>query len=201
MWLYAGLGNPGPEYARTRHNLGWWVLEDLAGELGLSFREFPALRALVAEWPGRAWFLLPLTYMNLSGEAVAPALEYFRVPRENLLVIHDDLDLPLGRLKFVPKGGAGGHRGVLSVMAALGSEEFARLKLGIGRPPAGVPVRDYVLAEFTPEEHPRVEKMIELAVRALRELPEKGLLRIMSLYNRKEAFQNEKERKRSIDGC
>ncbi|QJA06748.1 aminoacyl-tRNA hydrolase [Thermosulfurimonas marina] len=192
MWLYAGLGNPGPKYARTRHNLGWIVLEALAEELGLSWREVPALKALVGEWPGRAWLLLPLTYMNLSGEAVAPALEHFAIPRERLLVIHDDLDLPLGRIKFAPKGGAGGHRGVLSVISAVGSEEFPRLKLGIGRPPAGVPVRDYVLSEFEPEEWARVERMVHLALAALKDLPEKGLLKVMSLYNRREAPQNKK---------
>ncbi|RUM89768.1 MAG: aminoacyl-tRNA hydrolase [Thermodesulfatator sp.] len=190
MWLYVGLGNAGSEYAHTRHNLGWRVLGTLAQDLGLSFRKVPALRSLMAEWKGRAWLLLPLTYMNLSGEAVAPAVKELGIPLENLLVVHDDLDLPLGRLKFVPKGGAGGHRGVLSVMAAVGSPEFPRLKLGIDRPPKGVPVRAYVLSAFLPEELPLVEKVTRLAAEALKLLPEEGLSKVMSLYNRKDILHN-----------
>ncbi len=189
MWLLVGLGNPGPSYARTRHNLGWMVVEALAEDQGLSFKEVPALKSLVAEGP-QVRLLKPLTYMNLSGVAVALALERWAIPLEHLLVIHDDLDLPLGRLKFAPKGGAGGHRGVLSIIGALGTQEFPRLKLGIGRPPAGISVPDYVLSEFEPSEWPVAEKVIETAVEALEVLLSKGLEKAMSLYNRRDLFQN-----------
>ncbi len=187
MWLLVGLGNPGPRYLHTRHNLGWLVISALAESRGRRWQSEE--RALVAELPGEAWLLLPLTYMNLSGEAVGPMAREKNIPPERVLVVHDDLDLPLGRMKFVPKGGAGGHRGVLSVMSALGTEEFPRLKLGIGRPPAGVPVKDYVLSEFTPEEWPLVEKVILRAQEALECLLKEGLLKAMSLYNRREELK------------
>jgi len=162
------------------------VLEVLAQKLGLRFKEAFGGKALLAELPGKAYLLLPLTYMNLSGEAVWPAAQKFKFSPERILVIHDDLDLPLGRLKFVPKGGAGGHRGVLSIIETLGTEAFPRLKLGIGRPPQGVSVVDYVLSEFNPQEREVVEKVLATAVKALETLLEEGLTKTMSLYNRKD---------------
>ncbi len=193
MWLVVGLGNPGPRYFYTRHNLGWLVVATLAEREGLRFREVPEFKGLFVEWPERAALLLPLTYMNLSGEAVAPAIKNLALSPERLLVLYDDLDLPLGRLKISPKGSSGGHRGVASVIAALGTEDFPRLRLGIGRPPAGVPVKDYVLSEFLPEERPVVERVVAKAVEAVKTVIEVGLPQAMTLYNRKDLIQNEKE--------
>ncbi len=192
MWLFAGLGNPGPEYFFTRHNLGWRAVALLAEELKLTFRENPSLEALIAEGK-EAVLLLPLTYMNLSGKAVAGATEHYRIPPERVLLVHDDLDLPLGRMKILPRGGSGGHRGVASVLAMLGTEEIPRLKLGIGRPPSGISVPDYVLSPFRPEEEPVVEKVLELSVAAMRTILREGLPKAMSLYNRRDLLQNERE--------
>jgi len=181
-WVFAGLGNPGPAYRFTRHNFGFLVLEALAERENLSFSDGPH-RCSVAPWR-EALLVKPLTYMNLSGECIGPLLKRLSLPVERLLVIHDDLDLPLGRLKLVPKGGAGGHRGVRSIIEVLGSKEFPRLKLGIGRPPAGMSVRDYVLSPFTEEEWPTVKKVLARAVEALEFLLENDLEKAMTLYNR-----------------
>ncbi len=182
QWIWAGLGNPGPAYRFTRHNFGFLLLETLAEREGLVFEEGPFPCAL-APWQ-EVLLVKPMTYMNLSGECVGPLVKRLALPPAKLLVIHDDLDLPLGRLKFVPKGGAGGHRGVRSIIEALGTNEFPRLKLGIGRPPEGISVRDYVLSPFSDEEWPLVKKVLERAREALSYLLENGLAKTMSLYNR-----------------
>lgn len=181
-WLWVGLGNPGPRYRLTRHNFGFLVLEAFAAEKGLVFEKGP-FESEIATY--RDVFLLkPQTFMNLSGEAVAPWAEKLKITPERILVMHDDLDLPLGRIKFAPKGGAGGHRGVLSIIEHLGTREFPRLKLGIGRPPEGIPVREYVLSPFSEEEWPLVEKVIGRALEALDFLLLEGLLKAMSRFNR-----------------
>lgn len=190
MWLLVGLGNPGPRFLRTRHNFGWLVVSALAESQGLKFFEALSGKAMMAELPGKAYLLLPLTYMNLSGEAVLPAAQELSVSPERILVVHDDLDLPLGRLKLVPKGGAGGHRGVLSIISALGTEAFPRMKLGIGRPLRGVSVKDYVLSEFGPEEWPLAEKVIEVGVKAIEVIFSEGLEKAMTLYNRRDLIKN-----------
>ncbi len=182
QWVWAGLGNPGPAYQFTRHNFGFLVVDYWAQEKGLSFETGPFDCAL-APHP-QVLLVKPLTYMNLSGRCVAPLLKRVALPPERLLVIHDDLDLPLGRLKFAPKGGAGGHRGVRSIIEALGTQEFPRLKLGIGRPPQGISVRDFVLSPFSEEEWPVVEKVVKRAAEALDHLLKTDLLKTMSLFNR-----------------
>ncbi len=188
-WLWVGLGNPGPQYALTRHNFGFLVLDYWAREKGLSFQK-ASYKSEVAFFEEVA-LLKPQTFMNLSGQAVAPWVKELALSPRNVLVIHDDLDLPLGRIKFVPKGGAGGHKGVLSIIAALGTEEFPRLKLGIGRPPKGVPVAEYVLSPFEEGEWPTVEKVILRAFEALEFLRQEGLEKTMSLFNRPFLAENQ----------
>ncbi len=179
--MYVGLGNPGPAYQFTRHNFGFLLLDFWAKEKKISFSQGP----FKTEWAlwDKVLLVKPLTFMNLSGQAVAPLACELSLSPERILVIHDDLDLPLGRLKFVPKGGAGGHRGVLSIIEALGTKEFPRLKLGINRPPRGISVRDYVLSPFTDEEWPIVEKVIARAAEALELLSKERLPKTMSLFN------------------
>jgi len=181
-WVWAGLGNPGPAYRFTRHNFGFLLLEALAEREALSFEEGP-FQCQIATWQG-VLLVKPLTYMNLSGQCLGPLLRELSHPLDRFLVIHDDLDLPLGRFKFALKGGAGGHRGVLSIIEALGTKEFPRLKLGIGRPPAGISVRDYVLSPFGDEEWPLVKEVLDKALEALVFLLENDLLKTMSLYHR-----------------
>ena len=177
MRLIVGLGNPGREYAWTRHNLGWQVAAYLSGEWGIPLGK----KGLEAVWgQGRVGgetviLAQPTTYMNLSGQAVSLLLAYFKLSPENLVAIHDDLDVPLWRVKIVERGGAGGHRGVASIISQLHTEEFIRVKLGIGRPPAERPTENYVLSHFPADEAENVAQLIERAVQAVDTLVREGL--------------------------
>ncbi len=179
-FLVVGLGNPGPGYAKTRHNAGFMVLDRLAEEEGLAFRE--KQDALLAEW-GPGWLMKPLTYMNLSGRAVAPFVRKKGIPLDRLLVVHDDMDLPLGRIRLKRGGASGGQKGVASIIEALGEGGFDRLRIGIGRPPPGVdPVR-YVLSPFTPEEWPILERVLKAGAEAVRVWNEEGLSAAQGRFN------------------
>ncbi|MBM4273871.1 MAG: aminoacyl-tRNA hydrolase [Deltaproteobacteria bacterium] len=175
--LIVGLGNPGPQYAFTRHNLGFMVVEELSRRWRIPLNR----QTLTARWgQGRAGdtpviLAEPLTYMNLSGKAVSGLLRYFRLTPERLVVIHDDLDVPLGRLKIMEGGGPGGHRGVASIIGALGAEEFIRVKLGIGRPPAEMLSEDFVLSPFAKEEEEMAAALVERGAEAVVALLKEGL--------------------------
>lgn len=184
-----GLGNPGRRYERTRHNVGFRVLDAVAAAAGLDFGDARrGVQALVAQgrYLGRPVILLkPMTYMNRSGEAVAPLLRFFRVDPADMLVVHDDLDVPFGRLKLVRGGGAGGHNGVRSVAAVLGTRDFPRLKVGIGRPPAGLSAEAYVLQAFTPEEEDHLGEVVQRALEGVREFLQAGVEAAMNRVNRR----------------
>jgi PTH1 family peptidyl-tRNA hydrolase len=177
MRLIVGLGNPGREYAWTRHNLGFQVVNYLAELWGLPLKR----RSLESVWGqgkvGRETVILaqPATYMNLSGQAVSLLLRYFKLTPQDLVVVHDDLDVPLWRLKIVERGGPGGHKGVLSLIGALGTEEFVRVKLGIGRPTPEMPTENYVLTHFPASEAENVAILVEQAGEAVATLVEHGL--------------------------
>ena len=151
--LIVGLGNPGPQYAETRHNVGFQFVDYLAGKHGLNFStfRFNAHLAFGTVKGQEVVLAKPLTFMNLSGQAVKPLLKSLGVTTANLLVVYDDMDLPLGSIRFRLRGGSGGHRGMQSIIEALGHQDFPRLRFGIGRPARGDPV-DYVLGEFSEEE-------------------------------------------------
>ncbi len=183
MWIFCGLGNPGEEYRLTRHNFGFLVVSSFAEKHKLSFKFDSSLESEIAPFKDKALLLKPMTYMNLSGRAVKKVLNKYKIPPENLLVIYDDLDLPLGRIKLLPKGGAGGHRGVQSIIEALNTENFPRLKLGIGRPKKGKDPKEYVLSPFLEEEWPTVKKVIELATSTLEEIIFIGLWKTMTKVN------------------
>jgi PTH1 family peptidyl-tRNA hydrolase len=153
-WLVAGLGNPGPAYAYTRHNVGFAVVERLAAGATAGFSPGPceAEVALVFLSSVPVALLKPQTFMNRSGAAVAGWLARLGLPPARLIVVHDDLDLPVGRLRVVAAAGAGGHRGVASIQDCLGTTEFGRVRIGIGRPEAGEDAADRVLAKIVPEE-------------------------------------------------
>jgi peptidyl-tRNA hydrolase, PTH1 family len=177
MRLLVGLGNPGREYAWTKHNLGFQVVHYL-GE----FWDIPLTRTThTALWgQGRVGsesviLAQPTTYMNLSGQAVSRLLAYFKLTPEDLVVIHDDLDVPLWRLKLVERGGPGGHKGVQDIIATLHTDEFLRVKLGIGRPPAGRSTEKYVLAPFPAADAENVAVLLERAVQAVDCLITEGL--------------------------
>jgi len=177
MHLIVGLGNPGPEYAATRHNLGYRVVAELAARWRLPLSR----RSLECRWGqgrvgGKAVVLAqPTTYMNLSGRAVSKLLRYFKLAPGALVVVHDDLDVPFGRLKMVTRGGPAGHRGVLSVMAELDTEEFLRVKLGVGRPPPEAASEDYVLSPFSREETALIPELVSWAASAVETLLAEGL--------------------------
>lgn len=169
-FLLVGLGNPGPAYQGTRHNAGFMVLDRLAQEEGLSWR--PKDEAEWADWQ-EGHLLKPLTMMNLSGKAVAPVARKKGLEASQILVIYDDLDLPLGKIRLRPGGSAGGHRGVASIIEHLGTADFPRLKIGIGRPPGETIT--YVLGSFTASEREILARVIPAATQAIRIWLEQGL--------------------------
>uniref|UniRef100_A0A831TAI5 Peptidyl-tRNA hydrolase n=1 Tax=Thermorudis peleae TaxID=1382356 RepID=A0A831TAI5_9BACT len=184
--LIAGLGNPGARYARTRHNAGFMVVDALARRLGVQqWRErFDAQLATCDGAGTRVILLKPMTYMNLSGRSVQQALSWYRVPLDRLLVVYDDVDLPFGTIRIRLGGSSGGHHGVESIIVALGSDRFARLRVGIGRPHDGRDVTAYVLTRFTPEEEERLPGIIERAAEAALTWSREGIVKAMNLFNR-----------------
>ena len=169
VWLIVGLGNPGAEYARTRHNTGFLALDELAGMLGVKV-ERSRFRALTgtASYRGNKLILLkPQTYMNASGMAVEPAAHFYKVPPERVLVIFDDISLPVGRIRVRKDGSAGGHNGLKSIIHALGSEDFPRVKVGVGaKPHPDYDLADWVLSVVAKEEQPAYQAALRNAAEA-----------------------------------
>jgi peptidyl-tRNA hydrolase, PTH1 family len=182
--LVAGLGNPGRGYERTRHNIGFLVADELARRQGGSFRsKFNGQLAEVRLGDLRLGLLKPETYMNVSGKSVAAARKFFKVDPADLLVVHDDVDLEPGRLQARLGGGLAGHNGLRSIAGALGTQDFLRLRIGVGRPERGDqrPVADYVLSEFEPEVD--VEALVSRAADAVETMARDGLEVAQSRYN------------------
>jgi peptidyl-tRNA hydrolase, PTH1 family len=163
--IVVGLRNPGADYEGTRHNVGAEVAAHLLERMGEAPGRAPSrISGLIAQagvGDDRTLFLLPYTFMNETGRAVRSALDYYKVSTDDLLVIHDDIDLPFGRLRLQVAGGSGGHNGIRSVESALGTKEFSRLKIGVGRPPGSQDPAAYVLHPFTKSERPEVDLMVE----------------------------------------
>ncbi|WP_018291924.1 aminoacyl-tRNA hydrolase [Verrucomicrobium sp. 3C] len=180
--LIFGLGNPGPEYRGTRHNVGLMVLEAVARRQKLSWRPERSGPACVAEGK-QALFISPLCYMNESGVIVRNFLQRLRKKPEDIFVIVDDIALPLGKLRLRPGGASGGHRGLLSIVSAIGTEGFGRLRCGIGPLPRGVDLADFVLARFCNDERPDLEAMIEQAADAFECCQECGIAVAMNRFN------------------
>jgi PTH1 family peptidyl-tRNA hydrolase len=182
--LVAGLGNPGREYERTRHNAGWMVLDELARRHGGSWRsKFSGSLAEVRLADLRLALLKPETYMNDSGRSVGAAVRFFKVEPEQVLVVHDDVDLEAGRLQARAGGGLAGHNGLRSLAQHLGSQDFLRLRIGVGRPGRGDPrpVADWVLSPFAPEED--AEALIARAADAVETIAQDGLEAAQQRYN------------------
>lgn len=164
MKLVVGLGNPGRKYQATRHNAGFWWVERLAEQVGVGLRaegRFQGLAGRMSPPYGNAWLLLPETFMNHSGRAVAALASFYRIPPADILVVHDELDLPPGAVKLKKGGGAGGHNGVSDIASQLGSKDFWRLRLGIGHPGVRDEVIDYVLCAPRAEERRAIDDAIE----------------------------------------
>lgn len=183
MWLLVGLGNPGSRYARTRHNIGFMVLDALAGDLGLTFKERADYRAGDGSMENeRIIFVEPLTFMNRSGSAVKKVADRHAVSPERIIVVHDDLDLPAGKLKIRKKGSSGGHKGIESIIQTLGSRDFIRVKIGIGRDPL-IPTEAFVLSKFRRDEIPFIREALTQASQAIACIIAEGPDRAMNKYN------------------
>lgn len=185
MKIIAGLGNPGERYLFTRHNLGFMVADRLALSHHLSFRR-KKFDALLAEGPIGgipAILLKPQTFMNLSGKAVGPLVRFFKVDAADLVVIHDDLDLPFGTIRVKKGGGDGGHKGLQSIIEALGTDDFLRLRFGIGKPVTKELVEAYVLEPFGKEETECLTVLLERACRAVEEILSAGPQSAMNKFN------------------
>jgi PTH1 family peptidyl-tRNA hydrolase len=182
--LVAGLGNPGPEHARDRHNAGWMVVDELARRHSGSFRgKFSGKLAETRVGDAKVALLKPETYMNESGRSISAAARFFKLPAECVLVVHDDVDLPVGRLQARLGGGLAGHNGLRSITQALGTPEFLRVRIGVGRPERGDPrpVADYVLSPFAPEDD--AESLISRAADAVEALLSDGLVETQQQFN------------------
>ena len=187
MKLIAGLGNPGKKYRESRHNVGFCVVDHLARQwtVELTRRKHQGRLGSVLRWGERIVLLKPQTYMNLSGESVSAAMLFYKVSPADLLVIVDDMALPLGQLRLRPKGSAGGHNGLKDIITKLGHDEFGRLRIGIG-PAAADGATSHVLGEFDEEEKSKIDQAIGEAAGAVACWCEKGIDEAMNRYNPKE---------------
>jgi PTH1 family peptidyl-tRNA hydrolase len=191
--LVAGLGNPGDRYRGTRHNVGFSVLDAIAARHGLKFETAPA-EALQARWrrPDADVLLVkPLTFMNLSGQAVGELLRYFRIDPAEVLIVTDDVNLPIGRLRARPGGTEGGHNGLKSITQHLGTIDYARLRIGVGRGDERRDLADHVTARFEPDEQGAIDESIARAADAVELWIGEGLLNVMNAFNREVKDGNE----------
>ncbi|HJV47536.1 MAG TPA: aminoacyl-tRNA hydrolase [Bacillota bacterium] len=185
MKLIIGLGNPGKQYELTRHNAGFMVIDQLASMLGIELNQIK-FKGLVGEGrigAEKVILLKPLTYMNLSGESLIQVLQFFKLESDDILVIYDDLDTVTGQIRLRMKGSAGGHNGIKSIVQHLGTEEFDRIRVGIGRPPQGKKVVDYVLENFHPEEKKELESAVIRSAEAAKLWLDVPFDQVMNKYN------------------
>jgi PTH1 family peptidyl-tRNA hydrolase len=182
--VIAGLGNPGEKYAYTRHNIGFMVISELADRFKInSSYKFDGLIGDFFFGGEKIIIFQPMKYMNKSGQPIYKVLDYFGIEPEDLLIIHDDLDLELGSMRFKQNGGSGGHNGIKSIINNLGTDNFKRLKIGIGRPPENIPVPDFVLTTFRGEEKDVSEKVVKDAASAVELMLKENISKAMNRYN------------------
>lgn len=190
--IIVGLGNPGKKYAETRHNVGFMVVERLAHQLGLSIKKEKNCDADVAKGVvgNTLWHcLFPMTYMNLSGIAVRRYLDYYDLPVQDLLVVSDDVEIPFGQLRLKEAGGTGGHNGLKSLQQQLSTQNYRRLRVGVGSPGKEgnvlIPLEDFVLSPFAPHERQGLPEFLDAAVEAIRRLEAEEISKVMSTVNDK----------------
>ena len=189
MKLLVGLGNPGPEYARTRHNMGFLVADEVARMTGAGFtlKKFGAEIAEAAADGEKFWIVKPQTYMNHSGEAVGAAMRFWKLDVADLVVVHDDLELEPFRVQVKVGGGHAGHNGLRSVNAHVGSPDYARVRVGVGRPPPQVDPADWVLGRFSRSEDREVVDVVERGAAAARAVVVDGAAKAMNEFNRRKS--------------
>ncbi|WP_282597734.1 aminoacyl-tRNA hydrolase [Bacillus sp. REN3] len=185
MKLFVGLGNPGRQYDKTRHNIGFEVIDELSErwDIPLDLAKHKGIFGIGRTGGEKVILLKPLTYMNLSGESIRAVMDYYDVDIEDLVVIYDDLDMPTGRIRLRQKGGAGGHNGIKSTIAHLGTQEFKRIRVGISRPQNGMAVTDWVLGRFTSEEQAKMAEAVTKAADASESWLSKPFLEVMNTFN------------------
>jgi PTH1 family peptidyl-tRNA hydrolase len=185
--MIVGLGNPGIPYRMTRHNIGFQVVERLAkiNRISIRAKRFKSLYGTGSIDSQQVVIAKPMTFMNRSGEAIKKAAHFFHLGIEDLVIVHDDLDLPFGRLRFKQRGRDGGHQGVRSIIESMGANDFLRLKVGIGRPPVGMEPADYVLEAFDEVEQSHLDQILSQAAESLKVMLLEGLERAMNLFQRK----------------
>lgn len=185
-WLIVGLGNPGPEYAKTRHNIGFRCLDILAQKLGCTVDrgKFQGLYGQASYRGQKVYLLKPLTYMNLSGRSVVQLSAYFQIPPQRIIVMFDDISLEPGRLRVRPSGSAGGHNGIKSIIQELGSQDFPRVKIGVGaKPHPDFDLADWVLSPFTAQEEKALAVSLENGANAALTILEQGTAQAANAYN------------------
>jgi PTH1 family peptidyl-tRNA hydrolase len=185
MKCIVGLGNPGRKYKDTRHNIGFMVIDELLNrhQWKLDKKKFNGKYSMEFAQGEKIILLQPQTYMNLSGESIRPLMDFYDMNTEDVLVIYDDLDLPAGKIRLRQKGGHGGHNGIRSTIDQLGTKEFKRLRIGIGRPTSPIPIVDYVLQSFSTDQQDDVTSSIERAADACELWFKKDFAEVMNAYN------------------
>jgi PTH1 family peptidyl-tRNA hydrolase len=183
MWIIAGLGNPGRKYSRTRHNVGFLVAEEIASRYKIDLRKKEGYKTGRGSIEGQDVLLMePLLYMNMSGLAVKPMIKKFNIQPESLIIIHDDLDMQTGKMRIRKTGSSGGHRGVESIIQSVGSKDFIRIKIGIGRE-QGIPAEEYVLSKFSRQEISLIKETIQKAADAAEVIISEGVDKAMNRFN------------------
>jgi len=185
IFLIAGLGNPGKDYRHTRHNIGFMVIDHLSIELKIPVKKVKQKSLIgIGKLDNKEILLVkPQTFMNNSGESIAPLMRYYKVPHQNLMVIHDDLDIPFGTIRIRPTGGTSGQKGMKSIIEKIGSQEFPRIRMGIGRPPGHMDPVDFVLENFSKDQLSILENILEDATNAIKTFIIDGLNKAMNTYN------------------
>lgn len=194
MKLIVGLGNPGPRYAATRHNVGFRVADQIAARHGVTFERGPAnaLVTKIRRWAEPAWIAKPQTMMNLSGQAVADLARFYQIDPAAIFVIVDEVQLPLARLRARRGGSAGGHNGLKSIIERLGTDAFPRLRIGVGRGDPRRDLADHVLAKFDRDEQPEIEAAIERAAEAAEVFVNEGIEAVMNRFNAAPRIEDDK---------
>lgn len=186
LYIVIGLGNPGSRYENTRHNVGFDTIDRLAEKYGIKVSRLKH-KALIGEGfigDKKVVLVKPQTYMNLSGESVRDVVEWFKTPLDRVIIIYDDIDLAVGSIRVRPRGSSGTHNGMKSVIYQLQSDEFPRIRIGIGKPPEGWDLADYVLSRFGEEERKLIDESIQRAAEAAVSIMDSGVERTMSVFNR-----------------
>jgi len=193
--LVVGLGNPGKEYERTRHNAGFWLVERFTQANGINLRKDPKFKALVGKNAAGAWFLLPQSFMNLSGQPVQMLAGFFKIKPEEVLVVHDELDFPPGTVRLKQGGGIAGHNGLKDISQRLATHEYWRLRLGVGKPPAGTEGADYVLQKPSAEDRAAIDAAIQKSLEVLPQILAGDVQAAMNKLHTEEPKKAEPEKK------